>query len=65
MLRRSIPVVNETNNYQLWELIQKITWFHILLARNKIFTVTNHQPLQANKRYSNVEVTSYPGGNYA
>ena len=47
---RSILAVVETNNYQLWELIQKITWFYILLARNKIFTVTNYQPNQANKR---------------
>ena len=44
------PVVDETNNYQFWELIEKITWFHIMLARNQIFTVTNNQPHQANKR---------------
>ena len=48
MLRQNILVVDKTNNYQLWELIQ-ITWFYILLARNKIFTVTIHQPRQANK----------------
>ena len=43
MLLRSILVVDETNDYySLWELIQKITWFHILLVRNKIFTITNH-----------------------
>ena len=34
---QSIPVMDETNNYRLWEQIQ-ITCFHIFLARNKIFT---------------------------
>ena len=29
--------MDEANSYQLWEHIQKIMWFHILLARNKIF----------------------------
>ena len=52
---QSIPVVDETN-YRLWELIQKIMWFHILLARNRILTVTNHQPRQANKRQSSLGV---------
>ena len=33
---QSIPVIDETNNYRLWEHIQMITWFQILLARNKI-----------------------------
>ena len=54
-------IVDETNNYQLWELIQKITWFHIVLSRNKIFTISNHQPHQANKRYFSLEA----GRNYA
>ena len=56
MLRKSILVMDETNNYQLWELIQKITWFLILLARNKVFIATNHQPRQANKRKSSLEI---------
>ena len=34
---RSISVMDETNNYRLWEHIQKITWFHIFLAKNEIF----------------------------
>ena len=29
-----VLVMDETNNYPLWEHIQKITWFHL---RNKIF----------------------------
>ena len=31
---QSILVIDETNNYRLWEHIQKIMWFHL---RNKIF----------------------------
>ena len=34
---QSILVMDEINSYLLWEHIQKIMWFHILLARNKSF----------------------------
>ena len=45
---------------------QKITWFHILLARNNIFppfTVTSYQPHLANKRWSCLEVQTQASGN--
>ena len=61
---QSIPVVDETNNYRLWEHIQKITWFQIL--RNKIFPPfidTSHQPLQANKQRFNLKVATQASEN--
>ena len=47
-------------------MIVEITWFHILLARNKIFpfrTVTSHQPHFANKRWSCLKVKIQASGN--
>ena len=43
------------NKYRLWDRTQKITWFHILLARNTIFhflLLPGHQPQSANRRWS-------------
>ena len=40
------------NKYRLWDHTQKITWFHILLARNTIFPfllLPGHQPHLANR----------------
>ena len=45
---------------------QKITWFHILFAKNRtfpFFTVTSHQPHLANKRWSCLEVQTQASGN--
>ena len=47
------------NKYRLWDHTQKITWFHILLARNTIFPfllLPGHQPRLANRRWSCLEV---------
>ena len=43
------------NKCWLWDRTQKITWFHILLARNTIFpffAVPGHQPHLAKRRWS-------------
>ena len=47
------------NKYRLWDHTQRITRFHILLARNTIFlffAVTSHQPHLSNRRWSCLEV---------
>ena len=42
------------NKYQLWDRTQKITWFHILLARNNLsfFAVTRSPAHLANRQLS-------------
>ena len=62
---QNIPVMDKTNNYRLWEHIQKITWFHILLAWEENLSFTDiskqrgKQPCKANKRWCSLEVRSY------
>ena len=50
------------NKYRLWDRKQKITWFHILLARNNLsfFAVTMSPAHLANRRWSCLAVQS-PG----
>ena len=42
------------NKYRLWDRTQKITWFHILLARNNLsfFAVTRSPAHLANRQWS-------------
>ena len=56
--------MNEISNYRLWEHIQKITWFHVLLAnKNLSFTDdTSQQPCQANKQWSSLKVAIQASG---
>ena len=62
---RSTPVVDEAIDYRLWELIEKITRFHKILAWIKtfFFHFTNQQPRQANKSDSSLEVVTQASGN--
>ena len=55
---RSIPVVDKSIDYRLWELVEKITRFHKILAWINTFFLhfTNQQPRQANKSDSSLEV---------
>ena len=58
-----IPIVDQTNNYQLQERTQKITWFHVGTKSFLSFTDTSHHPCQTNKRWSSLEVATQASGN--
>ena len=65
-MQLSILVVDETNNYPLWERIQKITLFHLYLARNTVFpsyTDTSYQSLKTSKQWSSLELAIQASGN--
>ena len=56
---QSISVVDETNSYQMLKWTQKIMWFHILLARNKIFPFLHWYQSPAMSNQSMQSWTSY------